>query len=299
MSQVDPNEPIVFKSGLSDEDRKSYNDRIAKARPGGVNSLKGSSPVGGERAKIPLLQAQPDPRAADMDSALPTSVQARPPGSPVLSPATERRLAGMKEAREKQEQQEAAVAAKKEDGTDEKKGIEKEDLFEQLFNAYGRNEAELVLNNKDRRLAIEARCKPMDARDLIEKDEVEQEVIIKQSIFWARFRSLREHEYQFIQQYLFELSEKEVKEGKARKSETVMNGMYSLCVLAASLLSINGKDLPNYLDGKGEPSKDQFSLKLRMLVRKSSYVIADLGLNYQWFDIRVRKLLGDDDLGNG
>ena len=41
-------------------------------------------------------------------------------------------------------------------------------------------------------------------------------------------------------------------------------------------------------------------LNLKQILKKSIYVVADLGLNYMWFDLRVRKLLTQtEDLKNG
>ena len=74
---------------------------------------------------------------------------------------------------------------------------------------------------------------------------------------------------------------------------------YGIYQLTLALVSINGVDLPSHLDADGQPKDDLFNKKLKIILKKSGYVIADLGVNFFWFDLRVRRLLNPDDLKNG
>lgn len=74
---------------------------------------------------------------------------------------------------------------------------------------------------------------------------------------------------------------------------------FSLCQLACSLVSLNGQSFPDHRKPDGTPDEDLFKIKLKKLMKKSGYIIADMAINYYWFDIRVRRLIAPEKLGNG
>jgi hypothetical protein len=284
---ADPQDPktITFGQELDPSEEARYRERISKARSGGgVNALKDATPLGGvERPSIPLMtqhgkSVTPSPLTED------GGVQARPPGSPLLRPETAKQIQDLASA-----QVAAAAGQKAEEKKVEEKKVE-EDVFE-MFDFAQRNEAERILNNKTRRAAIEARCEPMNLADLIIRDEVRQVVPIVPKSFEVVFRSMTPDENLFIRRYL---SKKD-----PGQNDQYLIEKFGLLQLACCLVSINGKDLPPHQDVRGDIDEDAFEVKLKMLTRKSGYVVADLGINYYWFDIRVRKLLNPDSLGNG
>lgn len=273
---------VLGRMELDPEEQKKYTDRIRLAKAGGsVASLKGSTPLG----HVPKLSGTPflQPNSQGGISANPLTqeggVQARPPGSPAVRPETIESLQKMQEAQAKQAEVEI------------KKDVEeaKDDLFD-MFDFTGKNETERILNNKKRRTEIEARCDPMRIEDLVMKDEVRQEVQIVPGKFWAVFRSASPHENLFIKRLM---SEEKV------TSDQYLMEKYGICQLALSLVSVNGSSLPSHLDENGQPTDKLFEQKLKMVMRKSAYIVADLGLNFFWFDLRVRRLLNPDDLKNG
>ena len=206
----------------------------------------------------------------------------------ILSPETASMLqeaasAQAQQAHQDKEQKAAADTKKEEEKKDE-------DLFE-MFDFAGRNEAERVLNNKKRRQEIEARCEPMKLEDLIMHDEVRQLVPIVPKKFEVWFRSIKPDENLYIKQYLTKHD--------SGQSDQYLIEKFGILQLVCSLISINGKTFPEIRDPKDEIDDAGFDTKLKMLLKKSGYVIADLGINYAWFDIRVRKLLNPDALGNG
>ena len=280
---------ITFgKKGLSPEEVENYRAKISKAQSG-VDALKGSTPVGTvERPQMPdfgaLQSMKGDHGATGLNPE--GGVSPRPQGSPVISPQTAAQLGQLNAA------QAAAQARQAKNEENIKKEIEeaKDDAAFDGFDFMAYNEAEKILNNKKRRLDIEGRCQPMSLEDLIIKDEVSQIVPIVPGKFEATFRTMNPEESLFVKQYL-------AKEQAPNESYALEK--FSLCQLCCSLVSINGTEFPDHRRPDGSPDEELFKAKLKRLMKKSAYVISDLGLNFIWFDMRVRKLLSPDKLGNG
>jgi hypothetical protein len=268
---------------LDPEEEAAYREKIAAARKGGIGALKGSTPIGHvERPPIPDLTSR---RSKDAPSGLTAEggVAPRPPGSPAISSSTVAQLEEIQKVQAKE-----AVINEEE----VKKGAAeaaKEDLFD-MFDFAGNNEAERILNNKKRRKEVEDRCEPMNFEDLIMKDEVRQTVPIIPGKFEPRFRTLNPEESLFLKQFL-------AKDPSPNEAYSVEK--FSLCQLTCALVSLNGQDFPDHRKPDGTPDEELFKIKLKRLMKKSGYIIADLAINYYWFDIRVRKLIAPDRLGNG
>ena len=165
-----PREVIQFgRKELDPDEEKSYREKIAAARAGGgVNSLKGSTPVGHtpKLQNVPLLTKE---NAAAQASGLQPdgSVAPRPPGSPILSAGTPAQL----EQRAKAPGPTPPPALNEEEIKKETKKAADEEFFDTVFDFAQRNEAERILNNRKRKKEIEDRCKPMSFEDLLWKDE--------------------------------------------------------------------------------------------------------------------------------
>lgn len=274
-------EPIVFgRQELDPAETQKYQEKIRAARSGNVSALKGSTPIGHvqKQSGTPILASQKQ-IASSMNTD--GGVQPRPAGSPLLRPETAKQLQDMAEAQVKQEDPEAGIKKDIED--------EKEDLFD-MFDFSGRSEAERILNNKKRRKEIESRCEPMKLEDLIMKNEVQQDVPIVPDKLIVRYRSATPVENLFVKRMM---SDEKV------NTEQYLLEKYGLCQLACALVSINGVALPNHLDENDSPNEDLFQKKLKMVMKKSGYIVADLGINFHWFDLRVRRLLNPEDLKNG
>lgn len=277
---------------LDPEEEASYLAKMAKAKKerGGINALKGTTPVGGvERPEMPDLtkkRLHPDAVMASSGLTPDGGVAPRPPGSPVLSQGTQSQLEAMKKA------QDAEAAKPQLDEEAIKKAAEdKKDELLDVFDFMAQDEATRILSNKKRRQEIESRLQPMDFEDLLMKGYVEQTIPILPGKFEPRFRSLRPAESLFIKVYMSKDTEATTDSYTAEK--------YSLCQLACSLVAMNGKAYPDHRNTKGEPEMDLFKAKLKMLLDQSVYIIADLGIQFVWFDIRVRRLISPDRLGNG
>lgn len=293
MPGVDPTDEVQLKEisfgrkELDPEQEKAYQEKIAQAKKGGLSAFKGKTPVGGvERPQIPLLTNHP--RAASTPSGLQDGgVVPRPAGSPTVRPETQQQIEDFAKAQASQKEQEIAEGLKKEE--DQKKVDKEEDLAD-LFNFTQQSEAERILNNKGRRKEIEARCEPMDFEDLLMKNEVQQKVPIIPGKFEVIYRSATPDESLFIKRFIAE---------EKSPSEQYTLEWYALCLLTCSLVSINGALLPEHRDKQGDPDSKMFREKLKRLSKMSGYIVSDLGVNYTWFDLRVRKLLVPEKVGNG
>lgn len=275
-------ETIVFGANeMSAEQKSAYQAKISAARTG-INALKGTDPVGGEKATMPDFARLKEASAAKRtNTPWEEGVQPRPPGSPILSPHTQQQLQQIAAQPTETPKKEEPAPAEKEEAN----------IFDVLdIEGMRKNEAERLLDNKKRREEIEARCEPMKFEDLLYKNEVRQRVPIIPEKFEPLFRSLTPAESLFVKKLIAD---------EQTVSDQYLMEKYSLCLLAAALIDINGKPLPDHLNSDGEVDKVAFQKKLKELLRKSGYIIADLSLNYQWFDFRVRKLISLDGVKNG
>lgn len=288
----EPNVPVINLGGkeISPEDEAEYRAKIAAAKAATpLSALKGSTPLGGvKKPQMPVFRNAKDVLDAPPD----VGVSPRPPGSPVLRPETAQQL---NEAIKVGKEQAAAADEKK--AADDKKATEEarlNALFENFDFGDQRNQVEKILDNKKRRDEIETRCKAMDFEDLLMKDEVQQRVPIIPGKFEPLYRSITPIESLYIKQ---KMSRETI------QTDQYLGEKYNLLLLTCCLLDINGQLLPDHrkqaTDGNFVVDDKAFEEKLNVVLRKSGYIIADLGVNYLWFDIRVRKLLNPDDLKNG
>lgn len=287
------------RSELKTEQADDYHRRIEKARKtGSASSLKQSEPVGVAPKiqglpNLPQFQAEQrrlrDPGASTMPGA--GGVQPRPAGSPVITDDTADMLtAAAKAAKDKNQ----AALQNAPTTEEEKKEAEKkldEDLLD-LFDFEKKNEAQRVLENPKRRKAIEERTNktnPMSFKELLERDEVRQKVVIIPGEFEPTYRSLTPEENFFVKKMMAAES----------GSDQYMLEKFAMMQLCCSLVDINGTPLVDHRNPNGEVDVQMFDKKMKQLMKKSLTIIADLGLNYAWFDIRVRKLINPDELKNG
>jgi hypothetical protein len=279
---------IVFgEEKLTPDQEAEYRKKIENARNRGVNALKGNDPVRGEKTSMPdfkRLQASRDQKHAVSGLSDDGGVQPRPAGSPVLSPQTEQQLKEMAEAQKNE-------LRPPEEPKNEKEEKKEENPFDLLdFDELRASEAEKLLNNKKRREEIESRCAPMSFEDLLYKNEVHQRVPIIPGKFEPTFRSITPEESLFVKRYIAR---------EQNISDQYLLEKYNLCLLTCSLFAINDNALPDHRNQAGEPDEKLFEAKLKVILKKSGYIVADMGINYVWFDLRVRKLITADGLKNG
>ena len=168
------------------------------------------------------------------------------------------------------------------------KMVEQMDDFE--LDAYSRMLEEDMLNNTRRRKAIEKRLKPMDLSDLITEGEVQQRVPIVPGKLEVTYRSVSSGEDLEVKRMLYNIR-KEVPRYQL--------DAYSIMSLALAIYAINGHPLPDHRDESGNFSETRFRQKFELVKKYPLQLVADLGVNYIWFDVRVKKLFSVEALGNG
>ncbi len=280
------------KKELDPNDEKAYRERILAARASRnvpADAIKGKEMVGTlPKPKLPpLVQQIAQQQVAPFTEQ--GGIQPRPQGSPVLRDETAQQLAGLAEASKK-----AADEANRK-VEDQKKEKADEENVEDILGAFdfgGMSEADRVLNNKKRRQDIEARCAPMSLEDLLYKNEVRQKVPVVPGKFEPTFRTYTPEESLFLKKFLGD-------EAGDNNTQAYVQEKLVLCQLCCGLVALNDTLMPDHLDESGTPTRELFNKKLKVILKKSSYITADLCINYAWFDIRVRKLLNPDAVKNG
>lgn len=170
-----------------------------------------------------------------------------------------------------------------------KKMVEEMDDFE--LDSYNRMlEEDDDLNNDRRRRAIESRCKAMNLIDLITEGSVHQKVPIVPGQFEVTYRSVSSGEDLEIKRMLYSIR-KEVPRYQV--------DAYSVMSLTLGIYAINGHPLPDHNDESGNFSETKFRKKFELVKKYPLQMVADLGINYIWFDSRVKKLFTVESLGNG
>jgi hypothetical protein len=143
-----------------------------------------------------------------------------------------------------------------------------------------------LLVNRERREAIEKRCTPMDVEELLIRGEIHQVVPIIPGKLEVDFRSMSGAEDLFVKRRLFGLK---TSAQAVLDTLTVMN-------LTCSLTSINRRPLPTHLDKDNDIDDTLFEAKMKLLLRLPIQLLADLSVNYSWFDRRVKKLFVTDEI---
>lgn len=147
-----------------------------------------------------------------------------------------------------------------------------------------------LLNNPKRRKEIEERLSPMDITDVILHGEIRQTIPIVPDKLEVTYRSVSAEEDLSVKQMMF---------GESGGDRYLMD-KYTIMQLTLAMVAINGEDLPTHLNDKKKFDEVKFIAKMEKVTRFPIQLIADLGIQYLWFDERVRKLFlgGTDELKN-
>jgi len=166
--------------------------------------------------------------------------------------------------------------------------VEQMDDFE--LDSYARMLEEDMLNNDRRRKSIEKRCKDMDLADLITEGTVMQTVPIVPGKFEVTLRSVSSGEDLEVKRMLYNIR---------REVPRYQVDAYSIMSLTLAVHAINGHPLPDHNDESGNFSEVKFRKKFELVKKYPTQMVADLGINYIWFDLRVKRLFTVEALGNG
>lgn len=172
-----------------------------------------------------------------------------------------------------------ANAPEKKEEKEKESEQELDDIFD--FDEFG-NRVKNILANKQRREAIEARCAPISLMDLLVNQEVRQEVPIVPKKYVPTFRTMGGDE---------DLEVKRILASSSVTAPTYVLGRMTLMNLTCGLYAINGKVFPSIFDKDGNFSVEAFDTKYKAVLKYPVPVLADLAVNYTWFDARVRNVL--------
>jgi len=201
---------------------------------------------------------------------------------PTLSEETKRSMDALANFQAQAEGKQVAEANKAKDEK-EKPTVEplddetdmQRELREMLNNDYQWN----LLNNPDRKKKITARLKPMDITDIILHGEIHQEVPIDPEKLIVTYRSVTGEEDLAVKKMM----------GVESGPDRYLLDKFTLMQLSLAIVSINRQELPTHLkDGKF--NEEKFLIKLEKVLKFPIQFLADLGIQYLWFDERVRDL---------
>jgi hypothetical protein len=304
----DDKEPIHLGNAprLSPEQEKGYRERIQSAQSSRLSSVKGVEPIGSipqPQAQLFVGQGRQQARTQAENALTGMSggiqgVAPRPPGAG-LRAETQQQLQDMATHTQKEEQRgETRQAINKEEV---QKEAASDDFLMEFLDSSQRSEADRVLRNPKRRKDIESRCQEMSLDALLYKGEVEQKVIVVPGRFEPVLRSLQWEENLFLAKYVPMKLQKLGEDEKLRLiPDDYARDFRWFCLLTCSLVSITGtQDLIEHRNSTGKVDIAAFEAKQKQILQNSLYVVVDLGIQYEWFDVRARKLLVAEDVKNG
>jgi hypothetical protein len=150
-----------------------------------------------------------------------------------------------------------------------------------------------LLNNDDQRKIIEERLQPLDLTNLIMTGWVSQVVPIVPDKFEPEFQSMSTEEDLALKRIVMEETR------SLGATEQYMLDKFSVMAVACGTRAINKKPLPDHRDKDGNFNDDLFRKKFNLVVKYPFHMIASLGVNWFWFDVRVRKLFVAEKIKNG
>jgi len=166
-----------------------------------------------------------------------------------------------------------------------------DNMYKELRDVLGDSSQWNILNNPERRKKIEGRLTTMDITDIIVYGEIRQDVPIRPGKLVVTYRSVSADEDLMVKQMMF---------GETGGDRYLMD-KYTIMQLTLALVSINGDELPTHLDERKKFSEERFIKKYEKVIKFPIQFIADLGIQYLWFDERVRRLFdegGSEELKN-
>lgn len=140
-----------------------------------------------------------------------------------------------------------------------------------------------LLNNDDQRKLIEDGLEPMDVTDIVLRGRVEQVVRISDKLSYE-FQSTTGQEDLAVKRLA-------IKEARSLDvSDAYITDKFAMMSACVGLVRVNTLPLPNHLDEKGDFDEARFWDKFNLFIRQGFHLIASVGINFFWFDVRVRKL---------
>lgn len=233
-----------------------------------------------------LAQAKDAARAA----------QEPPKSAPGVSAETVKLLELQNQA--SQQAAEQAPSMKKDlDEVEEKFAANSDPRIEELFPTLDVNRDEImsVLLDNGRRRAIESRLPRLDITDLIMKRSITQVVPVRENQLTYTLRTMSQDELLWCLQYTYEKT--------SLSSSAYGQTFLDTCKAVCGIVAINGAPMPDHRSGIGtmDETVDRGLFEKKMSIVKGMpwMLVADLGIQWTWFNQRVAKLFSLDTLKNG
>ena len=172
-----------------------------------------------------------------------------------------------------------------------KRAIDQMDAFE--FNQWRQLTMRQILHSEEERALIEGRLKPLDLGELLKDGVIKQRVPVQPGVYEL---TLQSYDGQI------DLALKRLVMTEARSvdvGEQYLLDKHSFMSLAVGLHKINDKPYPDILDKEGVFSDELFLKKFNMVMKLPIHMLASIGVNLMWFEMRVRKLYSATAVGNG
>lgn len=161
------------------------------------------------------------------------------------------------------------------------------------FNKFREAMMKDIINNEDQRKIIEERLTPLQLDDLLVNNFVTQVVPIVPEKFEPEFQDMSGETDLALKRLIMEESK------SLEINSRYFLDKFSLMSVVAGVRSINRNPLPDFRDREGNFDDKLFWAKFNRVMKFNFHMLASLGVNFFWFDIRVRKLFVADRLKNG
>jgi hypothetical protein len=217
-----------------------------------------------------------------------------------VSPETQRLMALQKEQADRANQANEPQTESRRDQLEEAEkemaeGNKDQLLFPMWPDFPALSEAMRKLLDPRRRKEIESRLPKLDFHQLISRGETEQVVHVIPNEYWLRFRTISQQEHFFCLQFVYE------NPGSSEHSNLMLN----TCRLVCGLLSVNDAALTDHRKAVGrgaryvEVDKEAFINKFNTVCGYATIMLADMGIQFDWFNERIADFFSFERLKNG
>jgi len=174
-----------------------------------------------------------------------------------------------------------------------KKALSNMDEFD--FNTFREMMMKDIINNDKQREIIEERCRPLDVGEVITKGVICQVVPVLPGVFEPEYQSYSAEDDLALKRLIME----EARTIAGEIEDRYLLDKFALMATTIGLKSINGHPLPSHRNSDGAFDEELFWKKFNKVIKLPFHMLASLGVNHFWFDIRVRKLFVAETVGNG
>jgi len=172
-----------------------------------------------------------------------------------------------------------------------------QDMDEFQYDAWRQAVMKDLLNNPGQKDILEAKERlvpyDLDIGDMVASGTLRQKVKIIPGKFEPTFEITDGQTDLALKRLIMDDSK------KLEVSDRYYLDRFALMSMAAMLHSINNKPYPNFRDEEGNFDDERFMKRFNMVLKLPFPMLASLGINVMWFEMRVRKLFVAEKLGNG